>query len=117
MTASRRGSKAGRSRSRGAVSDPSEAVKSSRDGSMARSPRSRPTHSPTERLAQLVGTNPAAREVAELGRVVYTPAGLDRFLSTPMAVFDGRTAIELLENDQAERVLAALAADYEGLGY
>jgi hypothetical protein len=61
-------------------------------------------------------TSPAAREVAELGRVVYTPAGLDRFLSTPMAVFDGRTAIELLESDQSEQVLAALAADYMGLG-
>jgi hypothetical protein len=70
-----------------------------------------------QRLDQLVETSAAAREVAEFGRQVYTPAGLDLFLSTPMAVFDGRTGLELLEAGEAESVLAALAADYEGLGF
>jgi transcriptional regulator with XRE-family HTH domain len=62
-----------------------------------------------ERFAQL-------SRIAELGRLVYTPEGLARFLTTPLPVFDGRPAMKLLELGEGERVLAALAADYEGLG-
>lgn len=57
------------------------------------------------------------REIVDLGLSVYTPAGFRRFLKTPLASFGGRTALQLIERDEAERVIAALAADYEGLGY
>jgi hypothetical protein len=56
------------------------------------------------------------REIVELGRLVYTPQGFSRFLKTPLPVFEGRTAVKLLERGEGERVLSALAADYEGLG-
>ena len=72
---------------------------------------------PVSLLEQLVASSEPVREVAELMRAVYTPQGVDRFLTSPMAAFDGRTALELLERGQTEPVLAALAADYEGLGY
>jgi hypothetical protein len=56
-------------------------------------------------------------EVAALGHAVYTDEGLVLFLTTPLPVFGGRTAVELLDEGQAEPVLAALAADHEGLGF
>jgi transcriptional regulator with XRE-family HTH domain len=62
-----------------------------------------------ERLAQL-------QEIVDLGTQVYTLEGLTQFLNTPLAVFGGRTAVRLIEAGEGERVLAALAADYEGLG-
>ena len=55
-------------------------------------------------------------EVRNLGLVVYTPEGLGLFLRSPQPRFGGRSAIELMADGQAERVLAALAADHEGLG-
>jgi transcriptional regulator with XRE-family HTH domain len=61
------------------------------------------------RLAQL-------REIAELGQLVYAPAGLTQFITTLMAVFDYRTAAQMVERGDGARVLAALSADYEGLG-
>ena len=57
------------------------------------------------------------REIAELALAVYTPEGVAVFLATPLPVFDGRTALELMSLREYERVIAALAADYEGLGY
>ncbi len=63
-----------------------------------------------ERLAKM-------QEIIRLGHAVYTPEGFRRFLSTPLDEFDGRTALQLIESGQADRVLSALAADYEGLGY
>jgi len=63
-----------------------------------------------KRLAQL-------REIVFLGLIVYTPEGFHRFLTTPMPAFDGRTGLQLIENDEGEEVIGALAADYEGLGY
>jgi transcriptional regulator with XRE-family HTH domain len=63
-----------------------------------------------QRLAQL-------QEIAELGRLVYTAEGLERFLTIPMPASDHRTALDLVASGQADRVLAALAADYEGLGF
>lgn len=57
------------------------------------------------------------REISELARTVYTPDGVEAFLTTPMAVFDGCTALELMSLGDYDRVIGALCADYEGLGY
>jgi hypothetical protein len=38
-------------------------------------------------------------------------------MSAPLAEFDGLTPLQLIERGEADRVLAALAADYEGAGY
>ena len=57
------------------------------------------------------------RDIAELARAVYTAEGVDTFLSTPLPVFEGRTALELMGLGEYDRVIAALAADYDGLGY
>ena len=62
------------------------------------------------RMAQL-------REIAELGASVYTREGLADFLDAPLAEFDGLTALQLMERGEADKVLAALAADYEGAGF
>lgn len=62
------------------------------------------------RLAQI-------QQVVELGLTVYTPSGFHRFLRAPLAELDDRTALQMMEQDQVDRVLAALAADYEGLGF
>ncbi|MBI4322390.1 MAG: DUF2384 domain-containing protein [Chloroflexi bacterium] len=66
---------------------------------------------------ELVNKLAKIQEIVRLGQAVYTPEGFRRFLTTPLAEFDGRTALQLIEIGQADRVLAALAADYEGLGY
>lgn len=57
------------------------------------------------------------QEIIRLGHAVYTPDGFRQFMTTPLAEFDGRTALQLLEIGQADKVLSSLAADYEGLGY
>lgn len=57
------------------------------------------------------------KEIAELVQMVYTPEGVREFLETPMKVFGGYTALDLIRLGQHDRVIAALAADYEGLGY
>lgn len=62
------------------------------------------------RMAQL-------REIAELGATVYTAEGLGDFLDAPLAEFGGLTALQLIERGEADRVLSAIAADYEGAGY
>lgn len=62
------------------------------------------------RMAQL-------RDIAELGATVYTRDGLGDFLEAPLAEFSGLTALQLIERGEADRVLAALAADFEGAGY
>jgi transcriptional regulator with XRE-family HTH domain len=62
------------------------------------------------RMAQL-------REIAELGALVYGGERLGDFMTAPLAEFDGRTPLQLIERGEADRVLAALAADYEGGGY
>jgi transcriptional regulator with XRE-family HTH domain len=63
-----------------------------------------------QRMAEL-------REIAELGAAVYTREGLADFLDAPLGEHDGLTALQLIERGQANRVIAALAADYEGGGY
>ena len=62
------------------------------------------------RMAQL-------RDIAELGATVYTRDGLGDFLEAPLGEFNGLTALQLIERGEADRVLAALAADFEGAGY
>jgi DNA-binding XRE family transcriptional regulator len=56
-------------------------------------------------------------EIATLGLMVYTEAGLKEFLTTPLAIFDRHTAMDLMTIGQFDRVIGALAADFEGLGY
>ncbi len=56
-------------------------------------------------------------EIADLGQMVYTKAGLSEFLITPLPIFDNRTALDLMLIGDYDRVISALAADYEGLGY
>ena len=65
---------------------------------------------PRSRLAKL-------HEIAQLGLTVYTPEGFSRFLTLPHPAFGGRTALQLIEQGQADGVLADLAGEYEGLGY
>lgn len=62
------------------------------------------------RMAQL-------REIADLGAAIYTRERLADFLDAPLAEFDGRTPLQLIERGEADRVLAALASDHEGAGY
>ncbi|MBA2276888.1 MAG: hypothetical protein H0W06_03920 [Chloroflexia bacterium] len=54
-------------------------------------------------------------DVAKLGHAVYTGEGLRLFLTTPSARFDGQTALDLLRGGNEERVLSALASDYEAI--
>jgi DNA-binding transcriptional regulator YiaG len=63
-----------------------------------------------QRLAQI-------QEIVELGLIVYTPKGFHHFMTLPMPAFDGRTALQLIEQGDAERVFGELAADYEGIGF
>jgi transcriptional regulator with XRE-family HTH domain len=57
------------------------------------------------------------QEIAELGLIVYTPEGFTEFLITPLGEFGGRTALQLIAQGAPDDVLAALAGDYEGLGF
>lgn len=63
-----------------------------------------------ERLSRL-------EQIIELGTVVYTREGFVRFLTIPTPALGGYTALQLIELGQADRVLAVLAADYEGVAY
>ena len=56
------------------------------------------------------------REISELVHALYVPEGVEAFLMTPQAVFGGRTALDLMSLGEFDKVIAALAADYEGLG-
>ena len=55
------------------------------------------------------------QEIRDLGLVVYTPEGFRQFLVTPFPEFEGRTALQMIEQGRGDAVLAALAADYEGV--
>jgi DNA-binding transcriptional regulator YiaG len=72
---------------------------------------------------QTLPSNPRVRgqlaqiqAVRDLGLIVYKPEGFQLFLQTPLPHFGGRTPLQMIEQGDAERVLDALAADYEGLG-
>jgi uncharacterized protein (DUF2384 family) len=54
-------------------------------------------------------------EIAQLALMVYTPEEVRLFMTTPSPRFDGRTALDLLDAGETQRVLSALAADYEWL--
>ena len=54
--------------------------------------------------------------VRDLGLQVYTRDGFQEFLRTPLPAFAGKTALQKIEQGETGDVLAALAADYEGLG-
>ena len=60
-----------------------------------------------ERLGQL-------GQIVELGQLVYTAEGWRQFLTLPQPRFGGRTALQLIQRGEAERVIGALATDYEG---
>jgi uncharacterized protein (DUF2384 family) len=55
--------------------------------------------------------------VRDLGLCVYTPEGFRQFLKTPLPTFEGRTPLQMIEQGKTGDVIAALASDYEGLGY
>ncbi len=57
------------------------------------------------------------KEIVDLGSMVYTPEGLNEFLSTPLPVFGGRSGMDLLRWGEFDLVIAALAADFEGTGF
>jgi DNA-binding XRE family transcriptional regulator len=57
------------------------------------------------------------QEVRDLGFCVYTPDGFREFLKTPLPIFEGRTPLQMIEQGQTDAVIAALASDYEGLGF
>jgi DNA-binding XRE family transcriptional regulator len=61
-----------------------------------------------EQLAQI-------QEIRDLGLIVYTPEGFQLFLKTPLPEFEGKTALQMIEQGRADAVLDALAADYEGV--
>lgn len=67
---------------------------------------------PSPRLEQELLHHPT---IARLGRAVYTPDGLRVFLTSPSPRFDGRTALDLMRSGEEERVISALASDYEAI--
>lgn len=52
--------------------------------------------------------------VVELGQEVFTPEGLQSVMSNPQPVFDNRSALELIELGEGERVYGEFAGAYEG---
>jgi len=57
------------------------------------------------------------KEIRDLAQMVYTPEGLKEFLRTPLSVFSGRCALDLLQLSEYDPVISALAADFEGTGF
>jgi transcriptional regulator with XRE-family HTH domain len=57
------------------------------------------------------------QEIVDLGLIVYGSDTFRKYVSLPMPVFGGRTALQLIEQGEADRVYGALAADYEGQGF
>jgi hypothetical protein len=55
-------------------------------------------------------------EIIQVGRTVYTAEGFDLFLRTPVLELGGRAPLQMIELGDTDAVLAALAADYEGIG-
>jgi uncharacterized protein (DUF2384 family) len=75
--------------------------------------RSLPARASSRIRAQLA----QIQEVRDLGLCVYTPEGFRQFLKTPLPTFDSRTPLQMIEQGRVDAVIAALASDYEGLGY
>ena len=57
------------------------------------------------------------QEIVDLGLVVYTPEGFHKFMTLRHPVFEGRTALQLIENGEGDAVFGELAGEYEGLGF
>jgi DNA-binding XRE family transcriptional regulator len=57
------------------------------------------------------------QEIVELGTLVYGSGTFQDYVSLRMPGFDGHTALQLIDLGEADRVYAALAADYEGQGF
>lgn len=72
---------------------------------------------PARTSARLRAQLAQIQEVRDLGLCVYTPEGFREFLKTPLPLFAGRTPLQMIEQGNADDVIAALASDYEGLGY
>lgn len=47
----------------------------------------------------------------------HYPEGIQDFIFKPQPVFDGHRAFQLISIGDYDRVLSALAADYEGTGF
>ena len=56
------------------------------------------------------------REIVDLATIVFGTEGMRRFLALPLPGYDGATPLQLIERRQSGAVLAALAADYDGIG-
>lgn len=72
--------------------------------------QSQPDNQELQRLAKL-------EEIRELGLMVYSVRGLKQFLATPLPLFGGRSAGDLIFLGEFDLVIAALAADFEGAAY
>lgn len=57
------------------------------------------------------------KQIAELADKVYGAEAIEVFLLTPMEEFGNLSAYEIMALGKYDQVIAALAADYEGLGY
>ena len=55
------------------------------------------------------------KEIRDLGKRIYTKEGFIEFLNTPLPVFDGKTALDLITIGDYDKVIGALAADLEKL--
>jgi transcriptional regulator with XRE-family HTH domain len=71
----------------------------------------------TPRDPEVLGRLAFLKEIKDLGTLVYTKEGLKEFLSTPLPIFGGRSALVLLQLGEYEPVISALAADFEGTGF
>ncbi len=61
------------------------------------------------RLAQI-------QEIAQLGLMVYTREGFDLFLTTPMGVFEGHTALQFIEIGRGDEVILRARRGPRGYG-
>ena len=55
--------------------------------------------------------------VRDLGLMVYTLEGFRLFMRSPLPTLNNLTPLQLIEQGRIDDVIAALASDYEGLGY
>src|SRR5437016_3558873 len=59
----------------------------------------------------------AISQIVDLGLVIYSPEGFQRFQTASMDESSGLTPLQLIEVGQSDRVLERLAGDYEGIGF
>lgn len=57
------------------------------------------------------------RDLVRLGQEVYGPEAFKRYLRTPLPRFEDRPAFKLVLIGEVDRVMRALATDYEGGGF